>query len=229
MSTNPRIPELGDRVRVTGTQVHRGVAGTVTDLEPDVHYDGSPAVTVTLVNGERVWGHTSRFTSDPLPSNATWSDYVTANGGPERSGWWVTLRWFADSVHARPEVVGPYSSHEEAVAAMEDSLLITGIAEDTDRTEVLDDVYVATDPASIARMCADYGHRVTLIDPGDPSHFGGTDPEPTVGVPSAAGAVTARSGLLQAGALHTPDPDAAPRAVDGISDGVDRSPGPPSM
>lgn len=42
---------------------------------------------------------------------------------------------------------------------MQDSLLIDGFAEDTNRSEVLDDVYVATDPASIARICADYGHR----------------------------------------------------------------------
>jgi len=161
--------------------------------------------------------------TNPLPSDASWTDYVDAHGGPEASGWWVTLRWFADSVHPRAEVVGPYSSCEQAVAAMQDSLLIDGFAEDTNRSEVLDDVYVATDPASIARMCADYGHRVTLIDPGDPSHFGESDPEPTASAP------TAYSGLLQAGALHTPDPEAAPPAAVGISDGVDRAPGPPSV
>jgi hypothetical protein len=131
------------------------------------------------------------------PGPTTW----TLTGGSEASGWWVTLRWFADSVHSRPEVVGPYSSYDQAVAAMQDSLLIDGFAEDTNRSEVLDDVYVATGAVSIARICADYGHRVTLIDPGDPSHFGEPDPEPTASAP------TAYSGLLQAGALHPPGPD----------------------
>ena len=101
---------------------------------------------------------------NPLPSDATWTDYVDAHGGSEASGWRVTLRWFADSVGPRPEVVGPYPSQEQALAAMEDSLLVTGIVEDTDRVDWLDEVYVATDPASIARLCADYGHQVTLTD-----------------------------------------------------------------
>lgn len=103
--------------------------------------------------------------TNALPNNATRTDYLNAHGGPEASGWWVTLRWFADLVHPRPEVVGPYSSYAQAVAAMQDSPLIDGFAEDINRNEWLDDVYVATDPASIAKMCADYGHRVALIDP----------------------------------------------------------------
>src|SRR4051812_8144964 len=92
-----------------------------------------------------------------------------------------------------PEVVAPYSSYEQAVAAMQDSLPIDGFAEGIDRSKVLVDVCVATGAVSIARMCADYGHRVTLIDPGHPSHFGEPDPEPTASAP------TAYSGLLHAG------------------------------
>ena len=53
---------------------------------------------------------------------------------------------------------------------------MTGIVEDTDRVDWLDEVYVASDPASIAHLCADYGHRVTLTDPGDPNHFGTPNP-----------------------------------------------------
>jgi hypothetical protein len=219
MSTHGQIPALGDRVRVSGTESarHVGVAGTVTGLEPDVHYDGTPAVTVTLLTGERVWGHPDRFTTDPLPREATWNDYVTAHGGPEASGWWVTLAWFADSPYPRPEVVGPYSSYDEAVTAMEDSLLIDGFAADTNRSEVLDDVYVATNPASITRMCAEYGARVTLIDPTDPTHFG--DREPT-----APARADPRSGVLQATALHARWSGAVQPEVDGA---VDPSPVPP--
>lgn len=158
--------------------------------------------------------------TNPLPRDATWTDHVNAHGGPEASGWWVTLRWYADSEHPRPEVVGPYPSQEQAVAAMEDSLLIDGVAEDTTRNEWLDDVYVADDPASIARMCSDYGHRVTLIDPGDPSHFGDPVPEPTV---------TARSGLLQVRTLHAPSLDEGRPATEGISAGTDHSPAGPTM
>lgn len=127
---------------------------------------------------------------------------------------------YADSEHPRPEVVGPYPSQEQAEAAMEDSLLIDGFVEDTNRDEWLDDVYVAPDPASISRMCADCGHRVTLIDPGDPSHFG--DPAPEA-------AVTARSGWLQAAALHAPSLDEGGPAAEGISAGTDRSPAGPTM
>jgi hypothetical protein len=222
MSTNVKVPSLGDRVRVTATtSPHSGVAGTVTGLEPNIHNDGSPAVTVTLLTGERIWGHTSRFTTDPLPREATWGDYVTSHGGPEASGWWVTLRWYADSEHPRPEVVGPYPSQEQALAAMQDSLLIDGFAEDTNHNEWLDDVYVADDPASIASVCADYGHRVTLIDPGDPGHFGDPAPEPTV---------TARSGLLlQVAALHPSSPDQSRPAAEGIATGTDHSPAGPTM
>jgi hypothetical protein len=156
--------------------------------------------------------------TNPLPRHATWTDYVNAHGGPEVSGWWVTLRWYAGSTHPRPEVVGPYPTHMQAVAAMQDSLLIDGLAEDTNRDEWLDDVYVDPDPASIARMCADYRSRVTLIDPGDPSHFGGPDPEPMV---------TARSGRLQAGALHIPGADESRPATGEVTEPADRSPSSP--
>lgn len=157
--------------------------------------------------------------TNPLPRDATWTDYVNAHGGPEVSGWWVTLRWYADSARPRPEVVGPYPSHMQAVAAMQDSLLIDGLAEDTNRNEWLDDVYVDPDPASIARMCADYRSRVTLIDPGDPSHFGGPDPELMV---------TARSGRLQAGALHIPGSDESRPATREVTEPADHSPSSPS-
>jgi hypothetical protein len=221
MTPNVPVPGLGARVRVTATtSPNSGIAGTVTDLEPDVHNDGSPAVTVTLLTGERVWGHANRFTTDPLPQEATWADYVTAHGGPEATGWWVTLRWYADSEHPRPEVVGPYPSQEQAVAAMQDSLLIDGFTEGTNRDEWLDDVYVATDPASITRMCTDYGHRVTLIDPCDPSHFGDPDPAPPG---------TARSGLLQSGALHAPSSKLGRPATEGSVAGADHSPTGPTL
>lgn len=157
--------------------------------------------------------------TNALPNDSAWTDYLHAHGGPEASGWWVTLRWFADSVHPRPEVVGPYSSYEQAVATMQDSPLIDGFAEDTNRNEWLDDVYVATDPASIAKMCAGYGHRVTLIDPGDPSHFG----DPTS--PAARCRLTASRGLLN-GPAHCSHPawmGAWPDA-EGARHPVDRSP-----
>jgi hypothetical protein len=89
---------------------------------------------------------------------------------------------------------------------MEDSLLIDGFATDTNREEWLDDVYVAADPASIARMCADYGPRVTLIDPGDHHHFGPDEPDSG---PSRAGGVSARTAVLQAGALNAAPPPAS--------------------
>jgi hypothetical protein len=130
-----------------------------------------------------------------LPSEVTWSDYVTAHGGPETPGWRVTLCWYADSEHPRPEVVGPYTSYAQAVSAMEDSLLIEGFATDTNREEWLDDVYVAAAPVSIARMCADYGPRVTLIDPGDHRHFGPVEP---VAGPSRVSGMSARNAVLQA-------------------------------
>ncbi len=82
-------------------------------------------------------------------------------------------------------------------------MLIDSFAEDTKRAEWLDDVCVATDPASIARMCADYGHRVTLIDPGDPHHFGTEEPMPDS--PPTVDALT-RNAVLQAGALSTTPP-----------------------
>ncbi|MGE0229654.1 MAG: hypothetical protein AB7U23_14215 [Dehalococcoidia bacterium] len=141
-----------------------------------------------------------------MPDEATWDDYINAHGGPLTPGWWVTLRWYADSGHPRPEVVGPYSSYAQAISAMEDSLLIDGFATDTNREEWLDDVYVAADPASIARMCADYGPRVTLIDPGDHHHFGPDEPDSG---PSRAGGVSARTAVLQAGALNAAPPPAS--------------------
>lgn len=142
--------------------------------------------------------------SDRLPADATWTDYVNAHGGPEVPGWWVTLCWYADSEQPRPEVVGPYTSYEQAVAAMEDSLLIDSFAEDTKREEWLDDVCVATDPASIARMCTDYGHRVTLIDPGDLHHFG-RGVLPVADAQSESG-ISVWSAGMQAAALSTTPP-----------------------
>ncbi len=102
---------------------------------------------------------------------------------------------------------------------MQDSLLIDGFAEDTNRDEWLDDVYVDPVPASIARMCADYGNRVTLIDPpGDPNHFGDLDSEPT--------APPDRSGRLQAGVLHATRPQTNGRAAGEGPDPAERSPRP---
>ena len=100
---------------------------------------------------------TGPIAESPLPADATWNDYVTAHGGPEQAGWWVTLCWYADAEHPRPEAVGPYRSYEQAVCAMEDSLLIDSFAEDTQREEWLDDVYVATEPA--------WGGMTSLITP----------------------------------------------------------------
>ncbi|WP_459986474.1 hypothetical protein [Nocardioides sp. AN3] len=136
--------------------------------------------------------------SSPMPPEATWTDFVNAHGGPQTPGWWVTLCWYADSEHPRPEVVGPYPSYDQAVSAMEDSLLIDGFAEDTKREDWLDDAYVATDSASIAQMCANYGSRVTLIDPFDPDHFGSEHPGPAGGRATTQTPATA----LQAGALR---------------------------
>lgn len=157
-----------------------------------------------------------------MPAEATWSDYVTSHGGPETLGWWVTLCWYADSEHPRPEVVGPYTSYAQAVSAMQDSLLIDGFATDTNREEWLDDVYVATDPASILRMCTEYGHLVTLIDPGDPHHFGPAGPAPAKAPPGRESASHTR---LQAAALS--GPSSTPRPPERPTEGVDHSPGPP--
>ncbi|ABM10418.1 hypothetical protein [Paenarthrobacter aurescens] len=158
----------------------------------------------------------------PLPADATWTDYVDAHGGPEAPGWWVILRWYADSEHPRPEVVGPYATHQQAVAAMQHSALIDGFAEDTNREESLDDVYVDPIPASIARTCADYGPRVTLIDPGDPNHFGGGHaPKPP--------ADSARTGLMQASALREPDRDKSNPPTAHAAHPGHRSPGTPGL
>lgn len=158
-----------------------------------------------------------------MPAEATWDDYVAAHGGAEATGWWVTLCWYTDSEHPRPEVAGPYTSYEQAVSAMQDSLLIDSFAEDTKREEWLDDVYVATDPSSITRMCAEYGHRVTLIDPGDPHHFG--EPDPSTREP----AKVTRSALMQAGAPATPSPEQPSPQVNGTSPATDHSPGSPAV
>lgn len=115
----------------------------------------------------------------------------------------MTLRWSADSEHPRPEVVGSYISYAQAVSAMEDSLLVDGFVTDTNREEWLDDVCVAADPASMACKCADYGRRVTLIDPRDHHHFG---PAERVSGPSPAGGVSARTAVLQEGALNAAPP-----------------------
>lgn len=168
-----------------------------------------------------------------MPNDATWDDYVAVYGGPNASGWWITLDWFGDSEHPRPEVVGPYTSQQQAVDAMQDSLLIDGFAEDSGRDEWLDDVHVDPAAVSIARMCATYGHRVTLIDPGDPNHFGrefgpssATGPH-DVGDP-AGDARRARSGRLQAGALHSPGPETSRPATREATESPGHSPGPPA-
>lgn len=157
-----------------------------------------------------------------MPAEATWSDYVTAHGGAEAPGWWVTLCWYGDSEHPRPEAVGPYPSYARAVSAMEESSLIDGFATDTNREEWLDDVYVATDPASIARMCTDYGHRVTLIDPGDPDHFGPGGPVPAE---QSASRVPARTPVLQLAALESSATQRPPQQSSITR--VDHSPGTP--
>ncbi len=161
-------------------------------------------------------------TGGPLPAEATWSDYVNAHGGSEVPGWWVTLCWYGDSEHPRPEVVGPYTSYARAVSAMEASSLIDGFATDTKREEWLDDVYVATDPASIGRTCTDYGHRVTLIDPGDPDHFGPEEPVPGE-VPASR--VSVRNPVLQVAALESSSMQRPPQQADTAR--VDHSPGTP--
>ena len=108
--------------------------------------------------------------TNPLPADATWTDYVNTHGGPEATGWWVTLRWYADSEHRRPEVVGPYPTHKQAVAAMQDSLLIDGFAEETNRDEWLDDVYVDPKPG------VDRSHVRRLWTSGDPDRPGRPEP-----------------------------------------------------
>lgn len=167
----------------------------------------------------------------PLPAEATWSDYVNAHGGLETSGWWVTLDWVVDSV-PQPEALGPYRSHEEAVAAMQDSLLIEGFAEDTKRQELLDDVYVTVDASTINHMCDRYDDRVTVIDPRDPNHFGASGSATPL---TSAGSVrsgllqTGRSGLLQSGALHAPLRLAADRQSERVSETGNPSPRPPQV
>lgn len=170
---------------------------------------------------------TGPIAESPLPADATWDDYVTAHGGPEQTGWWVTLCWYADAEHPRPEAVGPYRSYEQAVCAMEDSLLIDSFAEDTKRAEWLDDVYVAAEPASITRMCDTYRNRVTLIDPGDPNHFGRGEVTATDSQSEAAGISVWYAGM-QAAALATPAPKPPAAPVDGTSRTGHHSPGSPA-
>lgn len=105
---------------------------------------------------------------------------------------------------------------------MEESSLIDGFATDTNREEWLDDVYVATDPASIARMCTDYGHRVTLIDPGDPDHVGPDEPVPAE---QSASRVPARNPVLQVAALESSSTQRPPQQASITR--VDHSPGTP--
>lgn len=152
-----------------------------------------------------------------MPAAATWEDYVTVHGGPDASGWWVTLCWYADSQDPRPEAVGPYTSHAEAISAMQDSLLIDSFCEDTKRSEWLDDVYVAPEAASIISMCAQFGSRVTLIDPGDPDHHGHTDAAPSV-----------RSTVLQATALDVRESDPPEPPLNHVTP-LDHSPGAPQL
>lgn len=151
-----------------------------------------------------------------LPAEATWEDYVSAHGGAQAWGWWVTLCWYSGE-EARPEAVGPYSSYVQAVCAMQDSLLIDSFCEDTKGSQWLDDVYVAPESATIAATCAAYDSRVTLIDPGDPDHFG-TD------VPIAATPPPSGSAALQAGALSTaPAHRADPAQPADLPGSIDRS------
>lgn len=152
--------------------------------------------------------------------SATWDDYVAAHGGPDASGWWVTLCWYADSEYPRPEAVGPYMSYELAVSAMQDSLLIDSFCEDTKREEWLDDVYVSTAPASIAVTCAAFGSRVTLIDPGDPNHFGRT--ELTAPAGPSAGLWIWYAGMQAAALNATPPPQVQPI----VDHGASTNPGP---
>lgn len=109
-----------------------------------------------------------------LPDGATWEDYLAAHGGLDAVGWWIILYWDTDA-----EAIGPYATQEIAMSAMEDSNLINGICEDTNAPAVLEDVYVAAGPLSIAQVLMDYRREsdnqplVTLIDPAEPDHFGG--------------------------------------------------------
>lgn len=102
-----------------------------------------------------------------------WEDYLAVHGGPDAVGWWVILYWDTDA-----EAFGPYLTKEIATSAMQDSNLISGICEDTNSENVLEDACVTTGPLSIAQALQDYralsDHRplVTLIDPTNPDHFG---------------------------------------------------------
>lgn len=127
-----------------------------------------------------------------LSAEATWEDYVSAHGGEQTSGWWVMLCWYADE-DPRPEAVGPYASYVQAVCAMQDSLLIDSFCEDTKGSEWLDDVYVSAEAATIADTCATYAGRVTLIDPGDPDHFGADDPTAATPPPPGSAALQAEA------------------------------------
>lgn len=107
----------------------------------------------------------------PMDLDATWDDFVAAHGGAAATGWWVTLVWFGDAPDPNLQVIGPYKDFDTAVSAMEGSLLIDSICEDTKAPETLDDVYVDANAMTIAAACALHGSRVTLIDPNDPDHF----------------------------------------------------------
>ncbi len=87
---------------------------------------------------------------------------------------------------------------------MQDSPLIDRFAEDTNRSEWLDHVYVATDPTSIAKTCADYRPRVTLIDPDDPSPLGDPAPTPPRNCRLSDGPSRATATARE---LHPPGPD----------------------
>lgn len=223
--TTVDVPSLGARVRVVEEgSPHFGVAGTVTGLKPNLDRDGSPAVESTLLDGGRVWGHPDTLTTDTMAQEATWDDYLTAHGGPEASGWWVTMDWHRpDTEVSWVEVFGPYRSKDQAVAAMNDSLLVDGIAEDTNRVETIDDIYVSPAPATIAEMLAADAVTPTLIDPCDPHHFGtpvaqasnepAADPgrhrQPSsAGAGTAPGTATLQAQALQASAAADPEPPA---------------------
>ena len=204
MNTTATIPALGASVRITEkASPHYGVAGIVTGLEPGLHYDGSPAVEATLFDGGRVWGHASTLTTETMPQAATWDDFVTAHGGPEASGWWVTIDWSKDSPpESWAEVIGPYRSESDAVDAMQDSLLIDGIAEDTHHVDTIEDITVDHSPATIASMLAAEGIRPALIDPCDPHHFGRSHRPGPEGVSTSSVGSDTASGALQASHLR---------------------------
>lgn len=77
-------------------------------------------------------------------------------------------------------------------------------------------MYVATDPASIAKTCADYRHRVTLINPDDPSPFGDPASTPPRNCRLSDGPSRATATARE---LHPPGPDESQPDAEGARDG----------